>query len=97
MQALVPENAWDFDESKIKTGLVGDDGSMKTFIKDGETGFFVDKGSALQICRTLVELIGNIEKIRTVSFNARKFITDNFAIDSYIDSLSNIYTTVLTK
>ena len=77
--------------------VVTNDGSMKTFIKDGETGFFVDKGSARQICRTLVELIGNIEKIRTVSFNARKFITDNFAIDSYIDSLSNIYTTVLTK
>lgn len=71
--------------------VVTNDGSMKTFINNDVTGIVVDKHDALQICRTLVELLENDEKLCKISHNTQAYIAQNYSIKQYIISLNDIY------
>jgi len=71
--------------------IVTNDGSMKTFVTNNANGIVVDKNSALQICRSLLQLLENRTKLCKISLNAKAYINDNFSISQYINTLNDIY------
>jgi glycosyltransferase involved in cell wall biosynthesis len=54
-------------------------GGVSELMKDGETGFLVEKGNHLQLIDKITILFENAKKSKEMGGAGRKFVTDNFS------------------
>lgn len=70
-------------------------GTLET-VNDGVTGFLVPENNAKLFAKILDEVLElSVEKKDKITNNGRKYVIDNFSIDSMYNSLINIYNKVL--
>lgn len=66
-------------------------GGVPEVVKDGETGFLVERGNEEQLYRKLLMLDNSSETCGVFGRNARKYVETNFAIDKMMRQLIEIY------
>jgi len=74
--------------------LVSDDASISTVVQDSQNGFIIKKGSLNQLRDKINQLLGNRDKLKTLSKNAKHTIYTSYNLDQYIGSLNKLYTMI---
>lgn len=62
-------------------------------MKDGETGFLVEKGNSEDICEKISLLINDKERAKQMGISARKFVEEKFSwervAEDFVTTLKN--------
>ena len=64
-------------------------GGIPELMKDGETGFLIEKGNSIELFEKLSLLLNNLEKSKEMGKKGREFIKDNFNLDKICNDFLN--------
>lgn len=71
----------------ISTGV----GGVPELITDSESGILCDKGDFLSLSEAVKSLLGNEDKRKNISLNAKKRIEDRFSFESRLSQIEQFY------
>ena len=86
MSPLTLQEAQLMEKPVIATNI----GGIPELIKDGETGFLVEKGNSEELIEKILFLINNREKAIQMGQKGRKFIENNFSWEKVGENFINI-------
>ena len=66
-------------------------GGIPEIVKDGETGFLVPPQDADTLAKTIIVLLENEEKRKSLGEVAKKWIDEKFSADNMVTSVTNLY------
>ena len=64
-------------------------GGIPELMKDGETGFLIEKGNSTELFEKLSLLFNNLEKSKEMGKKGREFVKDNFNLDKICNDFLN--------
>ena len=85
MSPLTLQEAQLMEKPVIATNV----GGIPELMKDGETGFLIEKGNSTELSEKLSLLLNNLEKSREMGKKGREFIKDNFNLDKICNDFLN--------
>jgi len=85
MSPLTLQEAQLMEKPVIATNV----GGIPELMKDGETGFLIEKGNSTELFEKLSLLLNNLEKSREMGKKGREFIKDNFNLDKICNDFLN--------
>jgi len=65
-------------------------GGIPELMKDGETGFLIEKGNSIELFEKLSLLLNDLGKSNEMGKKGRKFVRDNFNLDKICNDFLNI-------
>ena len=85
MSPLTLQEAQLMEKPVIATNV----GGIPELMKDGETGFLIEKGNSVDLFEKLSLLVNNLEKSKEMGKKGRDFIKDNFNLDKICNDFLN--------
>ena len=85
MSPLTLQEAQLMEKPVIATNV----GGIPELMKDGETGFLIEKGSSTELFEKLSLLLRNPEKSKEMGKKGRNFVKDNFNLDKICNDFLN--------
>ena len=85
MSPLTLQEAQLMEKPVIATNV----GGIPELMKDGETGFLIEKGNSTELFEKLSLLLNNLEKSREMGKKGREFIKNNFNLDKICNDFLN--------
>jgi len=85
MSPLTLQEAQLMEKPVIATNV----GGIPELMKDGETGFLIEKGNSTELFEKLSLLLNNLEKTKEMGKKGREFIKDNFNLDKICNDFLN--------
>ncbi len=85
MSPLTLQEAQLMEKPVIATNV----GGIPELMKDGETGFLIEKGNSADLFEKLSLLVNNLEKSKEMGKKGRDFIKDNFNLDKICNDFLN--------
>jgi len=64
-------------------------GGIPELMKDGETGFLIEKGNSTELFEKLSLLLNNLEKSKEMGKKGKSFVEDNFNLDKICNDFLN--------
>jgi len=85
MSPLTLQEAQLMEKPVIATNV----GGIPELMKDGKTGFLIEKGNSTQLFEKLSLLLNNLEKSKEMGKKGRNFVKDNFNLDKICNDFLN--------
>ena len=85
MSPLTLQEAQLMEKPVIATNV----GGIPELMKDGETGFLIEKGNSSELVEKLSLLFSNLEKSKEMGVKGRVFVMDNFNLDKICNDFLN--------
>ena len=85
MSPLTLQEAQLMEKPVIATNV----GGIPELMKDGETGFLIEKGNSIELFEKLSLLLDNQEKSKEMGKKGRNFVKDNFNLDKICNDFLN--------
>jgi len=76
--------------------IVTDDASMGSLVSDNVNGILIGKNKPGELAGKLKEIINGRIDSSAISLQAKRYVSENFSIASYIIQLDSLYTTLPT-
>jgi glycosyltransferase involved in cell wall biosynthesis len=86
MSPLTLQEAQLMEKPVIATNV----GGIPELMKDGETGFLIEKGNSIELFEKLSLLLNDLGKSNEMGKKGRKFVRDNFNLDKICNDFLNI-------
>ena len=64
-------------------------GGIPELMKDGKTGFLIEKGNSKELFEKLSLLLNNLEKSKEMGKKGKSFVEDNFNLDKICNDFLN--------
>ena len=64
-------------------------GGISELMRDGETGFLIEKGSSIELFEKISLLLNNLERSKEMGKKGRNFVKDNFNLDKICNDFLN--------
>jgi glycosyltransferase involved in cell wall biosynthesis len=85
MSPLTLQEAQLMEKPVIATNI----GGIPELMKDGETGFLIEKGNSVELFEKLSVLLNNLEKSKEMGKKGKDFVKDNFNLDKICNDFLN--------
>ena len=85
MSPLTLQEAQLMEKPVIATNV----GGIPELMKDGETGFLIEKGSSTELFEKLSLLLDDLEKSNEMGKKGKNFVRDNFNLDKICNDFLN--------
>ena len=72
-------------------------GGIPEIIKDGITGFLVEKGNVKSLSEKLIKVIENLDEYKEKFSNGRDYIMENFSVEKMVNGNYEVYKEMLGK
>ncbi len=75
--------------------IVTNDGSMGLAVENFKTGIIIPKNDISALTDKMEYLTTNLDKFEQMSANAKRYISDNFNVSTYIEKLNGLYKNII--